>query len=153
MGQRSGSWWFVGPVYVMVAQLVFQTAYNYMALSVPCYSQENSGEGWQWIATAVGNGLILTLLGRAVSEHEAQMNSVHLLQRDCHLGDSSGYYITENGRIHTTLALNSILQLFFLGLFICLFGYFGKLWRNGESCNYHQTSSTNKEIEKKGASG
>lgn len=37
---------------------------------------------------------ILTLLGRAVSEHEAQMNSVHLLQRDCHLGESSGYYIT-----------------------------------------------------------
>ena len=33
--------------------------------------------------------LILTLLGRAVSEHEAQMNSVHFFQRDCHLGDIS----------------------------------------------------------------
>lgn len=74
---------------------------------------------------AVGNGLILTLLGRAVSEHETQMNSVHFFQGDCHLGDSSCYYLTSSHRIHTTLPFHLtpvfvcfLLVLFFLFLIV-----------------------------------
>lgn len=39
--------------------------------------------------------LILTLLGRAVSEHETQMNFVHFFQRDCHLEDKKQVYLLE----------------------------------------------------------
>lgn len=87
---------------------------------------------------AVANGLILTLLGRAVSEHEAQMNSVHLFQGDCHLGDSSCYYLTSRRRIHTTLPFH-LTPVFVCFLFVFL--------NRGQSSSYIQTTTTYKEIE------
>ncbi len=84
-------------VCVMTPWVIFQIASNHSVLSVSHYALGIRGE--ELSVCIYGNNTqaederpILTLLGRAVSEHEAQMNSVHFFQRDCHLEDILCYY-------------------------------------------------------------